>query len=148
MTAQMKAITRNLWTPVGLRTLSPSHPAYRPRCEGDQATRDRAYHQGPPWAWLGGHYEMARNRMVGARDLAAMELGLGGSIEGHVPELFDAEAPYLPRGTPAQAWSIACFEEAQARAQRKIDSKLTQLLARRWMDRQPPLSGDRKESTA
>src|SRR5262249_857191 len=35
---------RELWTPMGLRTLSPSDPAYRGRYDGVMASRDAAYH--------------------------------------------------------------------------------------------------------
>ena len=43
---------RNCCTPVGLRSLSPGHPDYKPRYDGDLRSRDAAYHQGTVWAWL------------------------------------------------------------------------------------------------
>src|SRR6266567_4121352 len=42
----VEMVERELLTPVGLRTLSPSDPRYRPHYEGDQVSRDSAYHQG------------------------------------------------------------------------------------------------------
>jgi glycogen debranching enzyme len=66
-------------------------------------------------------------------------------IAGHVPELFDAEPPYLPRGAPAQAWSVACFVEAQVRRRMRADAKLTRILAQRWMDRKERRPRVRKE---
>jgi hypothetical protein len=150
----LKIALDKLWTPVGLRTLSPNHPGYRPRCEGDQTTRDQAYHQGPPWGWLGGHFEMARNRFMGAlagenpEDIKkTSQAEWNNPIAGHLPELFDAEFPFTPRGTPAQAWSLACAEEATARRKGRVDAKLTQLLAQRWMerlDRQSEAEGERR----
>jgi glycogen debranching enzyme len=143
MASQLQEIAEQLWTPVGLRTLSPRNPAYRPRCVGDQLARDLAYHQGPPWAWLGGHFEMARQRCVGMR--AAPRNAESGApsplVAGHIPELFDAEPPFAPRGTPAQAWSVACLEEASARRRAKVDAKLTRLLAERWLERRERREG-------
>ncbi|HVP12343.1 MAG TPA: amylo-alpha-1,6-glucosidase [Phycisphaerae bacterium] len=47
---------RDLWTPIGLRTLSPRDPAYRGRYGGDLVSRDEAYHQGTVWPWLLGPF--------------------------------------------------------------------------------------------
>jgi hypothetical protein len=56
-------------------------------------------------------------------------------IEGHIPEIFDAEPSFTPRGAPAQAWSLACIEEAKARRRLKADSKISKILAQRWLGR-------------
>ena len=45
-----------LLTPVGLRSLSPNHPDYKPIYDGDLRSRDGAYHQGTVWAWLIGPF--------------------------------------------------------------------------------------------
>lgn len=55
----ISVVRRHLLTPKGLRTLSPRNPLYEGRCEGDQPTRDRAYHQGTVWPWLLEHYVKA-----------------------------------------------------------------------------------------
>ncbi|HEX8077734.1 MAG TPA: amylo-alpha-1,6-glucosidase, partial [Chthoniobacterales bacterium] len=47
---------RELLTPVGLRSLSPNHPDYKPIYGGDLRSRDGAYHQGTVWAWLMGPF--------------------------------------------------------------------------------------------
>src|SRR5256886_13116597 len=47
---------RSLVTPVGLRTLSPDDPNYKPIYGGDLRSRDGAYHQGTVWAWLIGPF--------------------------------------------------------------------------------------------
>lgn len=133
-------ISENFWTPVGLRTLAPGNFDYRPRCIGTQRERDLGYHQGPAWGWLGGHYEMALSRLkpepLGNAEIAAKmfpeSLLREMPIEGHIPEIFDADAPFVPRGAPAQAWSLACLEEEQNRRRHRLDSKLTRVLARRW----------------
>ena len=45
-----------LLTPVGLRSLAPEDPDYKPRYFGDLRARDAAYHQGTVWAWLIGPF--------------------------------------------------------------------------------------------
>jgi len=49
VTSILDHITTQLYTPVGLRTLSPHHPEYHPEYSGDQWHRDAAYHQGTVW---------------------------------------------------------------------------------------------------
>jgi glycogen debranching enzyme len=140
--SELAHLSELFWTPVGLRTLSPRHPDYQPHCVGTQEQRDRAYHQGPVWGWLGGHFEMARARLktnseeaLSQSRMLTPEILKAVPIEGHVPELFDAEPPFTARGAPAQAWSLACLEESASRKRYRLDSKLTQVLGRRWLGR-------------
>ena len=56
-----------LVTPLGLRSLAPDDPAYRPLHRGSPAERDSAYHQGTVWPWLIGPYVDAARR-VGVLD--------------------------------------------------------------------------------
>ncbi len=102
-----------LLTPVGLRSLAPGEPDFKPRYDGDLRSRDAAYHQGTVWAWLigpfidawlrvhPGDYESARKFLNGFRH--AVRSACAGSIS----EIFDAEPPFTPRGCCAQAWSVA-----------------------------------------
>jgi len=110
-------VRRELLTPFGLRTLSPRDPAYRGRYEGDQPTRDAAYHQGTVWPWLLGHYGEALLRTADDPKAAALDLletlrplldySLDGPGLGNIPEIFDGDTPHRPNGCPAQAWSSA-----------------------------------------
>ena len=50
------ACASELLTPVGLRSLAPGDPDYKPRYFGDLRARDAAYHQGTVWAWLIGPF--------------------------------------------------------------------------------------------
>ena len=51
-----RSCTERLLTPVGLRSLAPGHPDYKPNYFGDLRARDAAYHQGTVWAWLIGPF--------------------------------------------------------------------------------------------
>jgi glycogen debranching enzyme len=114
--AVVSTVERELLTPMGLRTLSPSDPAYCPRYEGGVAERDGAYHQGTVWPWLIGAFVEAWLRVNGndaaqrkdarERFLAPLEAHLDTAGLGHVSEIADGDAPHLPRGCPFQAWSL------------------------------------------
>ncbi len=111
--AVLAAVEKTLLTPVGLRSLAPGSPGYQPNYHGDLRTRDAAYHQGTVWSWLIGPYVDALLRaQPGSRDAARASLrGLidhfrAGGI-GQIPEIFDAEPPFLARGCVAQAWGVA-----------------------------------------
>lgn len=102
-----------LLTPVGLRSLSPDDPDYKPKYDGDLRTRDAAYHQGTVWAWLIGPFCDAWAKTYPA-DKDAIPQFLSGFRDhlyedgvGTISEIFDAEPPFTPRGCMAQAWSVA-----------------------------------------
>jgi predicted glycogen debranching enzyme len=110
----LEAVKHSLLTPVGLRTLSPSDPAYQGRYEGDQKSRDGAYHQGTVWPYLMGIYFDALIRVhgeVGKREtwdwLRRFAQHLEQAGMGYVSEIFDGDPPHRPCGTIAQAWSVA-----------------------------------------
>ena len=116
----VEVVERELLTPFGLRSLSPSDPRYRPRYEGGIWERDTAYHQGTVWAWLIGPFvtayvkvngrtqpAKARARERAKRLLAGFNRHLTDAGLGHISEIFDAEFPHAPRGCIAQAWSVA-----------------------------------------
>lgn len=102
-----------LLTPFGLRSLDPQHPDFKANYHGDLRTRDAAYHQGTVWSWLLGPFveawlkvhpderERARSFLTDLRD------HLSQACIGQVAEIFDATAPFLPRGCVAQAWGVA-----------------------------------------
>jgi predicted glycogen debranching enzyme len=112
----LRTVERSLLTPLGLRSLSPDHPDYRPRYEGGVRERDGAYHQGTVWPWLAGPFTEAWLRVHGRSEEALAEARmrflaplldhLRDAGLGHVSEIADAEAPHTPRGCPFQAWSV------------------------------------------
>jgi predicted glycogen debranching enzyme len=110
----LEAVASQLLTPVGLRSLSSRHPAYQPRYFGDLRARDGAYHQGTVWPWLIGPFLDAwlavhPDDTEGVRLLLQPLLDhlVHGACVGSISEIFDAEAPFTPRGCIAQAWSVA-----------------------------------------
>ena len=111
--AVLDTVERRLLTPVGLRSLDPSHPDYRPTYSGDLRSRDGAYHQGTVWAWLIGPFIDAWTRAhpgrapEARRYLTGLLAHLDEACVGSISEIFDAEPPYTPRGCVAQAWSVA-----------------------------------------
>jgi glycogen debranching enzyme len=109
----VQIVEDRLVTPLGLRSLSPGNPDYKPRYWGDLRSRDAAYHQGTVWAWLIGPFIDAwlkthPGQKAKARQfLAGFESHLGEACVGSISEIFDAEPPYTPRGCISQAWSVA-----------------------------------------
>jgi predicted glycogen debranching enzyme len=98
-----------LLTSLGLRSLDPADPGYRPRHRGGPAERDRAYHQGTVWPWLLGPYVEASRRC--GLDTAGLLDGLEAHLSewglGSVSETADGDAPHGATGCPFQAWSVA-----------------------------------------
>jgi 4-alpha-glucanotransferase len=145
--ADLSLLFQKFWTPVGLRTLSSQDPQYRSQYIGHPTERDAAYHQGPVWAWLGGQFQAARDRLSRIRKSkptsvtgAAPEVLRAKMlpptilrqmpIPGHIAELFDGMPPFVPRGAPAQAWSSACWREAWMRREWKVDDKMAEIFKR------------------
>jgi predicted glycogen debranching enzyme len=106
-------VRKQLVTPLGLRSLAPTDSNYKHRYDGDLRSRDAAYHQGTVWAWLIGPFFDAwlranPNDWETARTfLSEFNSEMSESGIGTISEIFDAEAPYNPRGCIAQAWSVA-----------------------------------------
>ena len=106
-------VQEKLLTPVGLRSLSPDDPEYKPIYAGDLRSRDGAYHQGTVWAWLIGPFIDAWLKVhpgdkTGARKfLEVFPVHLSDNGLGTIGEVFDAREPHMSGGCIAQAWSVA-----------------------------------------
>jgi predicted glycogen debranching enzyme len=111
--AVLKVAEEKLLTPVGLRSLAPDHPDFKPTYHGDLKTRDAAYHQGTVWAWLVGPFVDAwlkvhpEDRAGARRCLEGFVPHLDEACVGSISEVFDAVPPFTARGCVAQAWSVA-----------------------------------------
>ncbi|MDQ3712319.1 MAG: amylo-alpha-1,6-glucosidase [Acidobacteriota bacterium] len=112
----VEKVEAQLLTPFGLRSLSPKDENYRSVYTGNPFERDTAYHQGTVWAWLTGAFVDAYRRVHGKNEATESRINevlnefknhLNEAGCGQVSEIFDANAPYNPRGCVAQAWSVA-----------------------------------------
>ena len=126
----MKAIETELLTPKGLRTLAPKNPLYKGLYEGNQETRDEAYHQGTVRPWLIGHYIEACLKLRGPKFAGqALELLRGFEEDiaihgvGSIAEVYDGDPPHNPHGCPSSAASVA----EVLRSLRMIESLQTQI---------------------
>jgi predicted glycogen debranching enzyme len=109
----IEIVQEKLLTPLGLRTLSPDDPEYKPIYAGDLRSRDGAYHQGTVWAWLIGPFIDAwlkvhpHDRSTARKFLERFPEHLSEAGIGTISEVFDARTPHNPGGCIAQAWSVA-----------------------------------------
>jgi 4-alpha-glucanotransferase len=118
----LTAVEAELFTPFGLRTLSPSDPSYQSTygCgfpHADQYHRDLSYHQGTVWPWLLGPYCDSLVNVYGAgvetktRISLVVQPLLKHMLEdvclGSISEIFDGANPHTAHGAIASAWSVA-----------------------------------------
>ncbi len=105
-------VRRHLYTPCGLRTLSPEDPEYHPHYGGDMVSRDLAYHQGTTWVFPMGAYYLAYlkthegSAAYVRRQLDALEPMLRECCAGQLPEIYEGGFPTESKGCFAQAWSV------------------------------------------
>ncbi len=108
-------VYRYLWTPCGLRTLSPEDGEYHGFYGGDMVSRDMAYHQGTTWVFPMGAYYLAYLKTRGNTAEAAayvreqlqamIPMFREGSV-GQLPEILNGDHPTDSKGCFAQAWSV------------------------------------------
>ena len=110
----LRKVEKQLLTPRGLRTLSPEDPEYKGRYHGDQAKRDRAYHQGTVWPWLLGPYcegvlklykrsaVSKIRKLIWGFEKEMMQHGIGS-----ISEIYDGDPPHEGKGAISQAWSVS-----------------------------------------
>lgn len=123
----LNTVEKKLLNSYGLKTLAKGEDCYIDVYEGDSFKRDMSYHQGITWVWLLGlYYDSLKNMIkVEKRKLYKMKLQekLADFIEktskvfereisqrgciGSIAEIFDSKRPFEPKGTIAQAWSVA-----------------------------------------
>ena len=110
----VETVRRHLYTPCGLRTLSPEDPEYKGHYGGDMVSRDMAYHQGTTWVFPMGAYYLAYLKTHGkeaaayVRDqLDALEPMLREGCAGQLPEIYEGDFPTESKGCFGQAWSVS-----------------------------------------
>ena len=123
----IKTVEERLLNPYGLKTLAEGEENYVEIYEGSPEKRDKSYHQGITWPWLLGlYYDSLKNSLYVAKTLEERqelrkkiddfiqkttktfenEIYNRGCL-GSIAEIYDSCKPYLPKGTIAQAWSVA-----------------------------------------
>lgn len=112
----LETVRTHLLTDMGLRTLSPEHPDFKPIYGGDSWQRDTAYHQGTVWPFLLGEYIEAYLKVNGRTEQtekAALELLQPLKLHFYrddcvlgISEIFDGAKPLAGKGTVHQAWSV------------------------------------------
>ena len=120
-------VTKKLLNKYGLKTLAKGEKGYIDTYEGDAFRRDSSYHQGVTWPWLLGLYYNALQNMIKVEENKSTKKELENKLEkfildvkstftmafynddlvGSISEIYDSKTPYLPKGAPAQAWSVA-----------------------------------------
>jgi predicted glycogen debranching enzyme len=112
------AVWKRLWTKFGLRTLPDNDLRYFGKYLGNWGHRDKAYHNGTVWTWLLGPFITAflktKNHEQPWRRFAFYNFlqplfteQLTQAGLGTISEIFDGDAPHVPRGCISQAWSVA-----------------------------------------
>ncbi|MDR1540838.1 MAG: amylo-alpha-1,6-glucosidase [Clostridiales bacterium] len=111
----VRKVYSELYTPYGLRSLSPADPEYQPAYGGSQFMRDMAYHQGTVWAFPLGGYFLAHLKAYGGSEEAKKRVreqlddllpALREGCIGQIAEIYDGDAPATSQGCYAQAWSV------------------------------------------
>ena len=111
----LETVQRHLYTPWGLRTLSPEDKPYHGHYGGPQLERDMAYHQGTTWVFPMGAYYRAYLKVHGNSVSAVQTVKEGlqnlntmmqQGCAGQLPEIYDGDHPYEGKGCFAQAWSV------------------------------------------
>jgi len=116
----IEKVREELYTTIGLRTLSMRDPAFHEIYIGPMQQRDRAYHQGTVWAFPLGAYYRACIRYMQNHDfpekeewkahvtegIAQLKAWLQEGCLGQIAEIYDGKTPTVSRGCYAQAWSV------------------------------------------
>ncbi len=111
----VETVFRKLYTPHGLRTLTPEDVQFRPFYGGAQLDRDLAYHQGTVWPFPMGGYYLAYLKVNNYSEeakayvkeqLEVMSAVLREGCIGQIAEIYDGENPISSKGCFAQAWSV------------------------------------------
>jgi len=115
----LQSIKQELLTTRGIRTLSPKNSKYKGEYDGDQFTRDMAYHQGTTRVWLLGFYIEASLKLYGAtfantaRELiSAFEEDLTVRCIGSISEIYDGDPPHQPHGCISYSNSVSAILRA------------------------------------
>ncbi|MFA6769916.1 MAG: glycogen debranching enzyme N-terminal domain-containing protein [Bacteroidales bacterium] len=112
----LKNVKKELLTVRGVRTLSPKNSNYKGEYDGDQLSRDLAYHQGTSRVWLLSFYIEGMFKLYGkdflnrANDLLLVfEEEILTHCIGSVSEVYDGDPPHQPHGATSYSGSVAAL---------------------------------------
>ena len=121
----LQVVESKLLNKYGLKTLAKGEKGYVDIYEGNGFKRDMSYHQGITWPWLLGLYNNCLLNQIKVEkknkaELIEKYLDFANEVEKtfkkefynngglySISELYDSKTPFLPKGTIAQAWSVA-----------------------------------------
>ncbi len=110
----LDVVNKYLFTPRGLRTLSPEDPMYIGELVGDHNTRHYGYHQGTAWPWLLGVYgesylKIYKNSGVQhlKQVIEAFDDEMSKHCIGTLSEYYDGDPPHQGRGAVSYAANVA-----------------------------------------
>jgi predicted glycogen debranching enzyme len=112
----LQMVEKELLTGFGLRTLSASHPDFKPLYQGNSWERDNAYHQGTVWPFLWGEWALAFLSQHGFNAESCLHVwNASKNLQQHfydegcfnaIAEIFDGLQPLAGKGCVQQAWSV------------------------------------------
>lgn len=114
--AIVQVVYKHLYTPYGIRSLSPEDPEYQKEYIGPLLKRDGAYHMGTSWAYISGGFitayckvhDHSKQAVQKAKEMCLQfeEHMKDGCLNG-IAEIFDGTFACTGRGCYTQAWSVA-----------------------------------------
>ncbi len=115
----LAVVDEHLLTPMGVRTLSPHHPAYHRSGEKHAAAATSALYNGVIHTWLLWPYVRLALRCGTSREklknyFSPLFETIGQGVFGHVHEQFSPEAPHHPQGLPASLAALAAVTRTRA----------------------------------
>jgi len=115
----LEKVNQFLLTPYGLRTLSPTHPAYCGATTQSTLERAGSWHNGAIHPWLAWPYVRASLRVGYDRSELAEKLApllalVHHGLLGHISEAYEGDYPHKPMGDPACAHSLGAVMQCQS----------------------------------
>lgn len=108
------AVTKELYTPKGLRTLSPQDVQYKGVVEGDEHERGRALHQGAVYPWLAAfladaHLSISNKGALSFLNNMVDEFKneMTHHCLGTISECYNGNPPHQAKGAVSMAWNVA-----------------------------------------
>lgn len=105
-----------LMTPRGLRTLTPTDPAYKGSVEGGPDQRETTIHNGAAYPWLLQFFAVAYLSIFGKGGVGYLKKLLQGFEDempdhciGTLSEMYNGSPPHTGKGAISQAWNVAAL---------------------------------------